>query len=75
MGWSERLGMDKRKRNRRPSPAAPQPSKTDAFAPFSGPHVCQDDAGYWRDEHKYLLSTREGLRCIYCRELLRMEPY
>jgi len=78
MNWREDLGLDKphhKKPIRVPRPRSPQVEVSDSFAPYSGLKVCKDGAGYWRPKHEYLIDSRDGLRCVYCRDLLRMEPY
>ena len=56
----------------RPIPWA-DPAPTDHYAT----HLkgkCQDSAGVHRTEHWYGMFTRQGWRCVYCRELRRMDP-
>lgn len=57
-----------------PAPSSPEPKATNSFAPFHGPFRCRDGAGRWRAEHSFVVERRDGLHCVFCDALLRMEP-
>ncbi len=44
------------------------------WAPAPKGCLCTDAVGFKRKRHDYSISARDGMRCLHCNALSRMEP-
>ena len=50
------------------------PSPCDCYDQAPGSYACTDATGRKRKRHEYLVSSRAGMRCLWCGRLRTWDP-